>query len=265
MNVYPSSQGGASVPVGSVVAWPNSSEPTSGGVWLECNGQAIPSQYKKLIALIGSKTPNYQGVFLRGYGSQTLSSWQNFPMKQSNQKYFSGPLGQPVQDSVRAAWAVIPGVMMMDAQAKVQKTWNRPIRPDYYSDGKPVWWQIENTYLSQFRLNGLIAAKTSDNAIVTSGMLNKPSNTFSKKVWVLTRPPVKSTVDRNGNVQTVADNDSGEWHYIDSADWGWDLGYYMNTNMKYYEDNFNQGTALVNGGMEIRPVNVAIRYFIKAR
>ena len=80
-----------------------------------------------------------------------------------------------------------------------------------------------------------------------------------------TNPSTKSTVDRNGNVQTVADNDSGEWHYIDSADWGWDLGYYMNTNMKYYEDNFNQGTALANGGMEIRPVNVAIRYFIKAR
>lgn len=41
--------------------------------WLECNGQYVnPALYPKLAALI-SYTPDYQGVFLRGYGRQTAT------------------------------------------------------------------------------------------------------------------------------------------------------------------------------------------------
>ena len=52
------------------MAWPAEETPTSGGVWLECNGQPIDSKYARLRELVGDHTPNYQGVFLRGYGSR---------------------------------------------------------------------------------------------------------------------------------------------------------------------------------------------------
>ena len=63
---------GSSIPVGTVITWPSSSWPPDADNWLECNGQAINSTvYPELVALIGWNVPNYQGVFLRGYGGQT--------------------------------------------------------------------------------------------------------------------------------------------------------------------------------------------------
>lgn len=59
--------GDSGVPIGTVITWPLWSTPDG---WLECNGQYVnPSQYPNLAALM-SYTPNYQGIFLRGYGSQ---------------------------------------------------------------------------------------------------------------------------------------------------------------------------------------------------
>lgn len=61
------------VPIGTVITWPGSSAPTEGGTWLLCNGQSCVA-YPALAALIGNNVPNYQGVFLRGYGSRTNGS-----------------------------------------------------------------------------------------------------------------------------------------------------------------------------------------------
>ena len=57
------------VPIGTVVAWPSHIMPTDGGTWLLCNGQSTAA-YPQLKAVVGSNVPNYQGIFLRGYGSQ---------------------------------------------------------------------------------------------------------------------------------------------------------------------------------------------------
>ena len=63
---------GPSIPVGTVITWPSNSWPSDRDNWLECNGQSISSAvYPELVALIGWNVPNYQGVFLRGYGGQT--------------------------------------------------------------------------------------------------------------------------------------------------------------------------------------------------
>ena len=63
---------GASIPVGTVITWPSNSWPSDRDNWLECNGQSISSAvYPELVGLIGWNVPNYQGVFLRGYGGQT--------------------------------------------------------------------------------------------------------------------------------------------------------------------------------------------------
>lgn len=55
-----------------MISWPLATLPTGSesGKWLECNGQVINSSlYPKLSALM-SNVPDFQGVFLRGYGSQ---------------------------------------------------------------------------------------------------------------------------------------------------------------------------------------------------
>lgn len=57
------------VPVGTVIVWPKEEIPDG---WLECNGQPVPDMYPDLKVLM-SNVPNYQGMFLRGSGSQTIS------------------------------------------------------------------------------------------------------------------------------------------------------------------------------------------------
>lgn len=58
------------------MVWPTSSIPTYGrGVWLECDGQTFSkTQFPQLFETLGTtKVPDYRGMFLRGYGSQTYS------------------------------------------------------------------------------------------------------------------------------------------------------------------------------------------------
>ena len=57
------------VPIGTVIAWASSKNP-SDGTWLECNGQSCAA-YSELSAVLGKTTvPDYRGVFLRGLGSK---------------------------------------------------------------------------------------------------------------------------------------------------------------------------------------------------
>ena len=63
------------VPIGTVIAWPSNTMPTDGGTWLLCNGQSCLA-YPELVKVLGKiNVPNYQGIFLRGYGSQTSSHY----------------------------------------------------------------------------------------------------------------------------------------------------------------------------------------------
>jgi hypothetical protein len=58
-------------PVGTIIAWPSATSPKSNGVWLRCDGSAIPAQYTILRTLLNrTTTPNTtMGSFLRGYGT----------------------------------------------------------------------------------------------------------------------------------------------------------------------------------------------------
>jgi hypothetical protein len=62
---------GGGVPVGGIIIWAKSTNPTE-GVWLDCNGQAFSAAtYPELYAALGTTVvPNYAGMFLRGYGGQ---------------------------------------------------------------------------------------------------------------------------------------------------------------------------------------------------
>lgn len=57
------------VPVGTVIVWTKEEIPEG---WLECNGQPVPDMYPDLKVLMPN-VPNYQGMFLRGSGSQVVT------------------------------------------------------------------------------------------------------------------------------------------------------------------------------------------------
>ncbi len=85
----------SSIPVGTVIAWPSASWPSDASNWLECNGQAISSTiYPALVALVGSRVPDYRGIFLRGYGSQVSTHYGTVT-------HSSGSLGALQGDAIR--------------------------------------------------------------------------------------------------------------------------------------------------------------------
>ena len=77
---------------------PNGSD---SGKWLECNGQAVDAiAYPKLAALM-SNTPNYQGVFLRGHGTQTFNQINGTLYGVTQTNYSSANLGEIQGDAIR--------------------------------------------------------------------------------------------------------------------------------------------------------------------
>lgn len=62
---YSVEQKASGVPIGTVIAWASSKNP-SDGVWLECNGQSCAA-YSELSAVLGkTSVPDYRGRFLEG-------------------------------------------------------------------------------------------------------------------------------------------------------------------------------------------------------
>ena len=58
------------IPLGTISIWYKAQVPEN---WLECNGQAVnPSDYPDLYKMMRF-TPNFQGMFLRGAGNQTVT------------------------------------------------------------------------------------------------------------------------------------------------------------------------------------------------
>ena len=89
---------GASIPVGTVITWPSNSWPSDRDNWLECSGQSISSAvYPELVGVVGGNVPNYQGVFLRGYGGQTSYHYGAVG-------HWSAGLGELQGDGIREIW-----------------------------------------------------------------------------------------------------------------------------------------------------------------
>ncbi|WP_455654323.1 hypothetical protein [Phascolarctobacterium sp.] len=84
----------AGVPIGTVLAWPAHSLPKDGGTWLLCNGQSC-ALFPELVKILGKSTvPNYQGIFLRGYGSQVSTHYGTVT-------HSSAALGELQGDAIR--------------------------------------------------------------------------------------------------------------------------------------------------------------------
>ncbi|MDY5044992.1 phage tail protein [Phascolarctobacterium sp.] len=94
---------GGGVPIGTIITWPVSTAPSEKGIWLECNGQSFDSsKYPKLYSVLGSnKVPNYQGMFLRGYGSQSFIQNNGSIVGNTTTVHSSGSLGMIQGDATR--------------------------------------------------------------------------------------------------------------------------------------------------------------------
>ena len=94
---------GASIPVGTVITWPSNSWPSGRDNGMERNGQSISSAvYPELVGVIGSRVPDYRGIFLRGQGSQTSTHYGTVT-------HSSAALGQLQGDGIRTIWGTFVG------------------------------------------------------------------------------------------------------------------------------------------------------------
>jgi hypothetical protein len=93
--------GAGGVPVGAVIAWPAASNPPEAGVWLDCNGQSTAG-YPELAAIVGATVPNYQGMFLRGYGSQNHTQNNGSTIGNTATTHSSGAFGAVQGDATRS-------------------------------------------------------------------------------------------------------------------------------------------------------------------
>lgn len=82
-----------SVPIGTVIIWTKEIIPEG---WLECNGQPVNEALYPDLHKLMPNTPNYQGMFLRGAGSQTVNHGGY-----GNTAHSSAGLGQIQGDSIR--------------------------------------------------------------------------------------------------------------------------------------------------------------------
>ena len=94
--------------MGGIIVWPKDSDPsTSSNIWLECNGQTFDTnKYKKLYKVLGSnKVPNFQGMFLRGAGSQEFKQ-NNGQFSSESTTYSAGSVGSIQGDGMRRLWGI---------------------------------------------------------------------------------------------------------------------------------------------------------------
>ena len=222
------------IPVGTVMAWPSEKGPKSGGKWLECNGQTIPSKYKRLRELIGDKTPNYQGMFLRGYGSQTASTSQGLTYGNRRQRYSSGELNEIQNDTTRMVGNNLGTIMLLN------QYWYNRTRSARYS-------AVDHNY----RLTDDETVQNPDGSLFSqAGGWGVWREDTGGDYYFLRESPKKYRLTGN--------KDSG--YSLQEYD---DSGSALKVWGKIGDYAFNSMISTPVSG-ENRPINVAVRYFIKA-
>lgn len=239
---------------------------------MECNGQTIPSQYKRLRELVGDKTPDYRGLFLRGYGSQSIVVNDGYVKPNSTHTYSSGNLGQAAGDSFRNVYGFLPQMV------SAEQMWVYPM-PGYGSYGY-------------------------DNSVFEFADLKDPrSLAYDKFHWWFGSPgPVAlsfPTITDSEGFKGISLHNLGNYTDFTSHltaenrrnvgdDHGWNNAltkyrYTLSGNAEngytLHEEEIHPALSfratsqdilldfakIMPTGDEIRPANVAVRYFIKAR
>ena len=230
--------GSGLTPVGGIIVWPKDSDPsTSSNIWLECNGQTFDTRrFPKLYKVLGSnRVPNYQGMFLRGAGSQNFSQ-NNGVITGSNTTYASGNVGEIQGDSARLF---------------LGSTGNRPLM---ISDSS---YRAVNTSLyPEWYINSDTGNHTSGWGTMKRDDYGSPSRPFS--IFLYTSPKhYKYSLSCSGGKDSHSCSLSEHTSSVES-----DEGTYL----PIFASNIGMDTRFMwPTANEFRPVNIAVKYYIRAK
>ena len=249
------------IPIGAVIAWPAEETPTSGGVWLECNGQTIPSQYKRLRELVGDKTPDYSGVFLRGLGSVTATYDQGLRQDRWNKTstYSSGALGEIQGDAMRPVHHHTGQIFSL-ARSHVSRD-ESSADPDWTIGGRTPTYDISlpgsggHSWYTWTDTPGY----TGENGYESSGAATPDDWDSLTNYYLLTSPPKKYQL--NGNNCSGGKSCSGSSLSLSESD-DEDIGFWTRAVITHWA---SYAELVYPYADEARPINKAVRYFIKAR
>ena len=203
--------------------------------YLLCDGSTFDTtKYKRLYQVLGTnRLPNLQGVFLRGYGTQGT--------------YSSDQLGQIQGDAMRKIYGDIPSVQFGDgafgqyipgAFQLSGHTTNKS-----YSYGETLWC-LPNLKTYRYRLSGnkesgysLVEQETDDNYYIQSRTAR----------WLDLIPNPSRPINLNGVIPTG----------------GWSEG--ANYLYKAFRTVTLDSSKIVPTDTEVRPANIAVKYFIRAK
>ena len=241
------------MPIGTVIAWPFGSAPLGlhNDHWLECNGQEVKqAEYPRLYELLMNTTgknlvPDYQGMFLRGLGSQNYSQRNGAYHGTTSTTYRSGDLGATQGDAMRSLTAYI-GYQTGAA--------------GYYDRGG--WEHASYAYADSAVYMDYSLPFNGASFPAGAGFFTNSSDGFSKS-WYDALTKYKTTPDRLhvttsnvegvGSVVTGVSLDSPEEIHPS-------LFFNEPQGHMYFSSDIQLPTA-----EEIRPVNKAVRYMIKAK
>jgi len=255
----PVSSQGSGVPIGSIVAWGTDTNPSyDGGTYLECDGSTFDrNKYKRLYEVLGTdKLPNYQGMFLRGAGSQSYAQVNGYGFDSNNPSvwtggnktsttYSSGNVGEVQGDSLRRFTQEYNGtVAQKDAVDVLFSHYigsNRNGTKNYLVDDPeavkgyvPSWISIggREDYFEDYIFNGT----------PKHYRIQKHFSTF--------------TTEDGRTIRYLSDVDEIETP-IESTE-----GY---KEKFYFLSGYGDTAAVFPTANEIRPVNVAVKFMIKAK
>ena len=240
--------------MGGIIAWPKDSNPsTSSNIWLECNGQSFDTnRFPKLYKVLGSsKVPNYQGMFLRGAGSQSFTQYSGSQVGNATIVYSSGGIGEIQGDAMRLVAGQSFGRFLSLIDPSSAATFN--IVPEFNDGGGSTWlFETQRPYNSW-------AHMYSPAVFAPFGCISSPINirfVHTPKHYKY-RLNYSTSTDEDGN--QVIDNISLD-EYTDPAD----SDEVFDVSATAHDIGFSN---VVNTPIadEVRPINVAVKYYIRAK
>ena len=260
MEVPVSSQG-SGVPIGSIIAWGVDSNPSyDGGTYLECDGSTFDrNKFKRLYEVLGTdKLPNYQGMFLRGAGSQSYAQVNGYDFDTNNPKVWTGGattsttyksenIGEIQGDSMRRFTQESPRFLMLRSSLY-------DIYSTFINSRMNDFGGYEEDYLGVLKNIGYMPSW----GTITGGKDGYFGDyIFNGKPKHYRYRPVMSTfTTESGTINYV----SGLEEYTTEIEG--DEGY---RDEWYTVRTYGDTMAALPTANEIRPVNVAVKFMIKAK
>lgn len=194
-------------------------------------------------------------MFLRGYGSQAITvDYKHNAGGLDNhlpiqlQTFSSGALGQVQADAMRSNTAAFGPMLSIEEDAHwLDSSYRFPI------------WEPGGWYYSAYAGFEPYSVNSNGSLDALGGLIMKP--TFEDRLYLLNHPPKKYRLESSGGGMSDDGTASPASYTLVEED-DYSVGYFREiygTNMGYRID------VGIPSAHEVRPVNVPVRYFIKAR